>query len=96
MNNTVEIELPKDSLIRSLIEGKDPSIGEDSEIKGVEHTMSEEEYQQTLQEFLEFTRKQAEFNKPENKLHRKLEEMRDKRKRAMFQGLRSGFLTKTG
>lgn len=93
MNDTIEIELPKDSLIRSLVEGGQPDIiGDDSEIKQVQHTLTDEEYQTMLQQFTEHMRNQAEYNKPEHKLKRRLEEFREQRKPVMYRGLKKGFL----
>jgi hypothetical protein len=93
-DNTIEVDLPEDSIFRKLmgLGAEDAKVGE--EIKDVEKTLSDEEYQKLLAGFLEFSRKQAEANKPENKLKRKLEEMKDARRPTMYRGLAKGFLEK--
>lgn len=95
MNNTIEIELPKDSLIRTLVEGENKEVGEDNGITEVKETLTDEEYQTMLNGFLERLRNQQELNKPVNKLKRILEEKREQRKPAMYRGLKQGFLNRS-
>ena len=94
MSEPIEIELPKDSVIRRIFEGPtgaDEKSGE--EIKEVEKTLTDEEYDELMKGFLHEMRKQAQMNNPENKLRRRIAAMAEHRQRAQFRGLKKGFLT---
>jgi hypothetical protein len=72
----IEITLPETSIFRKLIEKPI-----DDNVKEVDSTITDEEYNQMMKEFLERIRKQNEFNKPENKIKRILKAKEDERKR---------------
>jgi hypothetical protein len=87
MNDPIEITLPEDSIFRKLM--GTPS----TDIKETENTMTDEEYNELLKGFLEYSKKQALNNKPEVKLRKKIEMMEQSRQRETFKGLKKGFLT---
>jgi hypothetical protein len=89
-NKTVEIDLPDDSIIKKLLQCRaddGQSFDENNEIKSVEKTISDEDYNAMLSEFLEKAKKQAELNKPENRLKHKIMIKENERKRSQFRGL---------
>jgi hypothetical protein len=85
-SDTVEIDLPETSLIRQLIEGvrledgKENECG-DSELKTVQTTLTDEEYQKMLSDFLTQLRDVEKMKSPEEKLKRKLGAFKEVRKR---------------
>jgi hypothetical protein len=72
----IEITLPETSIFRKLIEKPI-----DDNVKEVDSTITDEEYNQMMKEFLERIRKQNVFNKPENKIKRILKAKEEERKR---------------
>jgi len=91
----IEIDLPENSLIKKLLQCRaddGQSFDENNEIKSVEKTLTDEEYNAMLIEFLEKSKKQAELNKPENRLKHRIMLKENERKRAQFRGLKNGFL----
>ena len=92
MSEPIEITLPESSIIRQIFEGVTNPEGAGEDIKEVEKTMTDEEYQEMLKGFVEYARKQAEHNKPENKLRRKIEFMKDLRNKEMLKRKKKGFL----
>lgn len=90
----IELTLPEDSIIRRIFEGPSGIDEKSSEnIKEVEKTLTDEEYDELMKKFLNHMRKQAEQNKPEVKLRSRLNSMAEHRQRAQFRGLKPGFLT---
>jgi len=78
----IEITLPETSIFRKLFEATSvDEKNDDNPIKEVEHTLTDDEYNQMMGEFLEKVRKQNELNKPENKIKRILKEKEEERKR---------------
>ena len=96
MSEPIEITLPDDSIIRRIFEGPmgiDEKASED--IKEVEKTLTDEEYNELMSAFLNKMRiqSQSQSQNPENKMRRKLAMMAEHRQRAQFRGLKPGFLT---
>lgn len=92
MSDPIEITLPEDSIIRRIFEGKPEGNEVSTDIKDVEKTLTDEEYQEVLKGFLEQTRKHADANKPKNKLRKRIDIMEDYRKPVCYRGLKRGFL----
>lgn len=90
----IEITLPETSIIRQIFEASygEEKNTEDNNIKEVEKTLTDEEYNELMKAFLDASRKQAENNKPENKIKRIIKEKEEERKRAQFKTLKPGFL----
>lgn len=94
MSDTVEASLPENSIIRKLLELQSGQLPEgSSNVKEVETTISDEDYNIMLNEFLKKTRQAQENAKPENKLRRKIVSMEEHRKKAQFRDIKKGFLT---
>lgn len=93
MSEPIEITLPENSIIRRIFEGKPADDEKATDVKEVEKTLTDEEYQEVLKGFLEQARKQAEANKPENKLRKRIALMEEHRQKACFRGLKKGFIT---
>jgi hypothetical protein len=94
MSEPIEITLPEDSIIRRIFEGPNGVDEKASgDIKEVEKTLTDEEYDELMKNFLDHMRKQSQHNSPENKMRRKLAMMAEHRQRAQFRGLKPGFLT---
>jgi hypothetical protein len=94
MSEPIEITLPEDSIIRRIFEGPkgiDEKASDD--IKEVEKTLTDEEYNELMSAFLNKMRIQSQSQNPENKMRRKLAMMAEHRQRAQFRGLKPGFLT---
>jgi cytochrome c553 len=90
----IEITLPETSIIRQLFEASygDEKNDNKTEIKEVEKTLSDDEYNQLMAMFLNQARQEQEQNKPENKIKRILKEKENERKRAQFKDIKPGFL----
>lgn len=93
-NEPIEITLPETSIIRQIFEASygDEKNDENNTVKEVEKTLTDEEYNELMKAFLDASRKQAERNKPENKIKRIIKEKEEERKRAQFKSLKPGFL----
>jgi hypothetical protein len=94
MSEPIEITLPQDSIFRKLFGSQsDTEENVGAKIGEVEKTLTDDEYHEMLKAFLERGRREAEHNKPINKLHRAINKKADERKRVPFGGLKRGFLT---
>ena len=97
MSQTIEATLPEDSIIRKLIEAQTQPIQiadekQSEDIKEVEKTLTDEEYEDLMKKFMEHVRKQAEENTPKKKLERKIKMLEEQRKPVLFRDLKKGFL----
>jgi hypothetical protein len=98
MSQTIEATLPEDSIIRKLIEAQTQPIqiaevaNASEDIKEIEKTLTDEEYEDLMKKFMEHVRKQAEENTPKKKLERKIKMLEQQRKPVLFRDLKKGFL----
>jgi len=97
MSQTIEATLPEDSIIRKLIEAQTQPIQiadekQSEDIKEVEKTLTDEEYEDLMKKFMEHVHKQQLENTPKKKLERKIKMLEEQRKPVLFRDLKKGFL----